>query len=53
MVSDPSLLFSVDGFDDFTDFLPAAQVAVPAPPALALFVGGLAFLAVRRRRIAA
>ena len=52
MISDPSLLFSVDGSDDFSDFLPAAQVAVPAPPALALFGGGLAFLALHKRRIA-
>lgn len=53
MISDPALLFSVTDSDDFSNFLPAAQVAVPAPPALALLFGGIAFLAVRRQRSAA
>lgn len=52
--SSPDLVFAVDGFNDFSDFLPEAQVAaIHAPPALALFFGGIAFLAARRRRITA
>ena len=54
MISNHDLLFSVDGFDDFSDFLPAAQVAsIHAPPAMALFIGGIAFLALRKRRAVA
>lgn len=53
MISNPALLFDITAFDDFSDFLPAAQVAVPAPSAIALFVGGLAYLAMRRRKFAA
>lgn len=54
MITDPSLLFDIAGSDDFSDFLPASQVAaIHAPPAMALLIGGLAFLAARKRRIRA
>ena len=48
--SSPDLVFAVDGFNDFSDFLPEAQVvAMPAPPVLAFLAIGLAVIAVRRR----
>lgn len=53
MISDHDLLYSVDGFgDDFSDFLPAAEVvAMPGPPVLAFLAVGFAVIAVRRRKI--
>lgn len=50
MVSDPALLFSISGFDNFSDFLPTAQVAMPAPGAVAFLMLGLGAIALRRRR---
>lgn len=50
MISDPALLFDVAGSDDFSDFLPAAQIAMPAPGAVAFLMLGLGAIALRRRR---
>lgn len=49
LVSAPELLFAVDGFNDFSDFLPAAAVAMPGPPAFAFLILGLGAIAYRRR----
>ena len=49
--SAPELVFDgADPQNDFTDFLPQVDVALPAPPAAAFLLLGVAALAVRRRR---
>lgn len=52
MVSDPDLLFNIAAFNDFSDFLPAAQVAVPAPAGLMFLALGAGAIVLRRRQAA-
>jgi len=49
MISDPSLLFAIDGFDDFSNFLPSSSIAMPTP-ASAAFLGLSAVFLMRQRR---
>ena len=49
MISDPGLLFAIDGFDDFSNFLPSSSIAMPLL-ASAAFLGLSAVFLMRQRR---